>query len=478
MFKLSLFLLMTFTTLPASALDPCSAEYRGLHNLVDEAQLSRVSKIETMQNIIAKIRARKLESSMVEIDRFYISKLIVHDEKLLEGNIFMVQKEWSPFVRSFEASFYTFEKSQTLLNRIALRSHFESDTIPMLRREFHDDPFMIDLINDLQKNTNASVDAIRDHLEDKLKKTARYLGRNYKKYSLVIDHLLELKKSSLCSERCQTQLNKLISQLGVGSKDEQLRFPIFRNLRRPSLKKIDDLINSTPVAYEHSIITEGLFELKAALRDIITVPKLRNHLASVLKTVVPFKAFARVMDRYLVDMEIALNQFTLINRVFRGSNYEQSLERLKSLSASNPELLTTLARRQDPRSQKAFTKFLDLTQEADPVFNQNLKKAFEKAKTLDPFRPDYQFNASRGFLYLLGAAAAYKYFDLSFTIEAPEEITEESGMMQDSESGFEIIELDKDNATIKIKDTKTTVEHIYVLLDAVDKVKETQKSQE
>lgn len=478
MFKLSFFILISIILQSAKALDPCSAEYQGLHSLVEENQLKRVSKIETMQSIIAKIRARKLESSLVEIDRFFISKLIVHDENLLEGNIFMVLKEWSPFVRSYEASFYTFKKSQTLLNRIALRSHFESDTLLLLRREFNDDPFMIDLINDLQKNTNASVDAIRDYLENKLNETARYLGRNYKKYSLTIDHLLELKKSSLCTQRCQSQLDKLIKQLGVGARDEQLRFPIFRSLRRPSLKTIEDLVNSIPQAYEHSIIAEGLFELKAALRDILTVPKLRNHLASVLKTVVPFKAFGRVMDRYLIDMEIALNQFTLINRVFRGSNYEQSLERLKSLSASNPELLVTLARRQDPRSQKAFTKFLDLTQEGDPAFNQNLKQAFEKAKTLDPFRPDYQFNASRGFLYLLGAVATYKYFDLSFTIEAPQEITDDTTAKPEYDSDFEVIELDKDNATIRIKDTETTIEHVYVLLDAVDKVKETQRSQE
>ena len=444
-------ILMLFTLLfpiYSSAIDICSMEYLGLQNLVKPSQFKRANRVARLESLTSRFRNLKANTGIVEGDRFHIEQLIRMDHNLFEGNYYLADKEWRAFFRETESNFYKHQQYTKILAETKnLRGGSLDNLFSNLSVSYKNDPFSIELIKVLSSKRSSSVDDMVKVIEKEIKKSARYMGRHFTRYRLIREHIDYIITSKNCESVCVKRISEFKELLGVGGLDEKVRFPMFRELKRPVLSEVKALVNSTPQAYESMILHEALSELKVAIRDIITLPNSRrafsNSVYKTLDKLVPnHKLTAQLIDKVLAEVESVTNHYPIINRLMR-SNREiaKRFDRLRNQNVifPNDEMMVTFARRLDQRAIDSWKELKKFAKTSDNRFHNKMVEAEKVAIKKGGLSPDYKRSPFRSFIYLLGGFMGYQALNLSFSVE-------EDGAfeMEEITDTYEVIELTPD----------------------------------
>lgn len=407
--------LLLTSSIQAFASNSCSMDFMGMGHLFDRVdQIARAKRYAFIEGTANLIRSKiKTNPGIVENNRIYIESLSRMNHKLYDGNISIAKEEWKALFRNVETSHISFYKQSEVLKKVKLnRTSDYADVMDSLYSEFKNDDFIIQILLRLSKKNDKNTAKLIKRLEKQIRGEASYVGRNWIKYKLHRQHLDNILKDSLCDKECKAGIRKLKSLLGVSSKDEQLLNPYLTGLYSPSLNQIRSLVYSVPDAYEAKVIIKGLFDLKAAIRDIITMPKARQILSKgIVGMFFKNKSVIKITDKVFTEIESITNHFPEINTLFAIDNPVKKLERLRNANVMFPddELLVTFARRIDTKAEMEWDILLKAAADNENAkrFLVRMKAAEELAIIKGPLSPDHSRNPFASFVLIIFGGSTF-----------------------------------------------------------------------
>jgi hypothetical protein len=456
--KLILILMLTVTK-TAFAVDPCSMDFLGMGHLLDEVdQISRAKRYGILEWTAKTIR-KKLKSNpgIVENNRRYIEAVSRMKSNFYNGDISINKDDFIFLFRNVEESHISFFKQSEILKFLRLnRATDYNNVMDDLFRRFEQDEFTTQLLLKLAKKNDKSTAKLIKRVKKQIESKARYIGSHWIEYKIHRQFLDNLLKDPQCNKECRSGIRKLKSLIGVSSQDEKLLNPYFSAIESPTLSEIRKVVYSVPAAYEAKVIVKGLNDLKAAIRDILTLPAARRILSKgIVGAFLGNKKIIKATDKVFQEIESITNHYPEIETIFNISDPVKKLDRLRNVNVMFPddELLVTFARRIDTKAEMEWDILLKAAGENENAkrFLVRMKKAEELAIIKGPLSPDHSRNPFASFVLIIFGGTTFGGYS-AFTSTT----TEVSASLQDI-SGDIIEELSAAGIDIDSEEGKSFV---------------------
>lgn len=416
---LLIFFVMTSQLVAASS--TCEAEFLGLTNLNTSSELSYVRRVEVLETIRNKIRRRKSQRHIVEVDKYNFKLYQGIDEQLYQGRIAGARDKWQGLFRRVERSYYFIVKKTQLIGDIR-RLQMESSSMVLrelnLRYSESNDKFILDILKSLKsKNHNSAQDLI-EILGRDIKVSGTYLGWKISNYEFINTQLDLIVKNTRCGQPCKKQIALLRSELGVSSKKEQEAFSFLKGLKKVEVNKVTQLVNSVPAAKQARLLRVIVHELRQYIQELVTKPKWRQAVASALLKITPdWKMIVYPIDKLLLEALYVNDHYFPIDKVLkRMRTINQKYEKLKNQNTLflDDELLVTFARREDQAAVSTWAQLKIHAQKKDIIFYEQMLSAEVRAAKRSKLPAIYNTSPYRLTVYMLAGTGAFAYLYFNF----------------------------------------------------------------
>lgn len=397
-------------------------------------ELDRITRIENFTN--------SLRTQRDAIDTALNIKIYKKIDKIYE-NIFNDaftpnERTWRVFFREMETNLAAFRRYKTLKDFMERRPELSIE-------DFKAKVFQLNFSEDFQNYLFSQVAKANDIMsfkslfDEEYKKILVSIGNDYQEYRMVLGSLEKLQGTKECSEICKSQIQRLLSSLGVASEKERLMNPIFLGGEsRIPLEELRDSLYSEPLF----VLTKAKKERNAELLNFIIsfFPNLNfadNIFGLIYKSKIIGNTRAVKFFSLIYDAQARAFHFPKINKIIHSTlDTNKNLELLIILNDTidADELLVTFARRIDALAQKKWKSLLEFAKANDKAFFEKMTTASKKASARGAISPTAQKSTtSRIATYLaLGTVPALGYF----YFDAPSASTLIPFSDEDSQSGL------------------------------------------
>ena len=451
----------------ANPINKCQLEFLGLTKISSKSQFERLKKLEKLELKRNKLRKLKHNPEVIEIDEHHYRLFKNLDRQLYEGKISLARDKWKKLFRRIEKEYHEILAKQKLLVEIRQRSSQEvSSILEELAIRHADSPFKSEIIKSWRSMRLTNFDALEGAVLGQIKKSSRYIGWKSSNYEFINKQLNFIENSGKCKKHCQQQLSLLRSQLGVGARDELIKFPMFERLPNVTVRRMNDLVDTLPTARETKLYKEIYYELVKVLQEKVTIPKWRTAISDALFKISPeWKWLYRLNDwSFVRSINVANHYFPISKVINRPKDVADKLAKLKNQNSYFDEdaLLETFSRRADDLAIQVWNDILELAKIKDILFYNRMIEASRLGALKGSKLPvEYSTPQYRFTIYLLagGSGIAYLYYNFG---ESEEDITssmDDLGEVTISQDDA-IIELKSEqeaNAVVNTMETLTDV---------------------
>lgn len=421
---LMLIMSLFFSSL-AMATDPCPGIFATLfrskskiEKFSDYEYLRKIDRLEHLNNRLRNFRDPSAPAQTIKTNK----KLVKVDSYILTGDVQTAERELAPLFRRVELGFLIAQRNQTLIE------HLESvqtvvDWAKVKRLGFDD--AQIELWRESLGSEVDSVSAVKE-LTRQRNNSLIELGLHYHDYRIFREHLDELSEESRCRPECVAAIKHLLSDIGINSEKEKLRFPrILAGATRPTMDEIRSSVHSSKLATLVRLRKERNAELVLALRTLLKKSLLFDVISKKIlalpglyetRLIRLFKSFYDQQARELF--------FPEMNRLLRMDlkELEELLATLKEINAKfeGDEFLVNLSRRIDGLAKDFWTALKAQAQKSDAGFLDRMLRAEKIGLQKGGLSLTPSPSLLNKFTLVLLAGGGVVYFTLSPRVEVSE----------------------------------------------------------
>ncbi len=384
----------------------------------DFEYLRAIDRLERLNNRLRNFRDPSIPAQTLKTNK----RLVKVDSFILTGDVHTAERELAPLFRKVEMSYLIATRNQKLIDHLeGVETMVDWDKVKTLGFESE----QIELWKESLGAQVDSVAAVKELVRQRNNSLVE-LGLHYHDYRIFREHLDQLTSETNCKPECVEAVRHLISDLGIHSEKEKLRFPrILAGAQRPSLEDIRASVHGSKLASIVRLRKERNAEIVLALKALLKKSTLFDVISKKLAAL-PGLYETRLIRLFksFYDQHARELFFPEMNRLLRMDlkEIEELLKELKKINAKfeGDEFLVNLSRRIDGLAKDFWAALKEQAVKSDNSFLERMLKAEKTGNQKGGLSLTPSPSLLNKFTLVLLAGGGVVYFTLSPRVEVSE----------------------------------------------------------